>query len=178
MKRLSILAFATLLSLTSLAQKIDKQASEVEFEVSNMGVNKVKGSIKGMKGDVYYNESSITASSFDVTIDVNTFETGVEKRDKDMMEEKYFYAAKYPTIRFQSEKIIKTDGGDYLAIGKLTMRDVTRSINIPFKIAAKGEITVLTGEFTLNRKDYNIGENVSSFKMGEDVNVTITAVLR
>ncbi len=178
MKKVQALLLAAFISFSLQAQEIDKQASKVEFELTNMLINTVKGTFKGMQGDISFNNDDPTSASFYATVDVATFKTGIKKRDEDMMKEKYFFEEKYPYISFRSEQVIKADAGGYVAIGKLTIKDVTRSVNIPFTVTTKDQFTVLTGKITINRKDYNIGNNTGNMKMGEDVDVTITCVLR
>ena len=51
----------------------------------------------------------LPASSFNVSVDVNTINTGVDSRDSHLKKEEYFNAEKYPTINFASTSIEKSN---------------------------------------------------------------------
>jgi polyisoprenoid-binding protein YceI len=67
--------------------------------------------------------------------------------------------AKYPEITFKSTDV-KGDltGGQFEAKigGDLTLHGVTRHIVIPAQVTLGGDTLKAHGEFTLNRKDYNV----------------------
>lgn len=172
MKKIAILLAASLITLNIQAQKINTSASKVSFSVSNMKVNTVEGTIKGMKGDVDFNKKDPGKSSFDVSIDVNTIETGIKKRDNHLKNEDFFEVSTYPTISFKSDDVEKTSTG-YKTTGTLTIKDVSKRITIPFKASGN----TLKGNFTINRKTYHVGTDVSTFTVGEDIAITIECVL-
>lgn len=147
---------------------VDEQ-SEVKFTIKNFGIN-TNGTLKGLKGSIKFDAANISASSFDVAVDVKTINTGVDARDNHLRREEYFDAAKYPLIRFTSTSIEKTGEG-YIAKGNLTIKDVTKSISIPFTTSEKGVGMIFSGEFNINRKDFGVGG--SSAVMGSNVNVSL-----
>lgn len=159
------------------AQTIDKKASVVTFKAENIKINTVDGTIKGMQGDVRFNKDKPEAAKFDVTVNVNTIKTGINKRDKDLKKENFFHTKKYPHIRFKSDKVEKS-GEDYQTTGTLTMKGVSKKVTIPFSVNTQGSSTVLTGHITLNRKDYNIGEDTGTFMIGEEIEITIKCLLK
>src|SRR5690349_9848467 len=79
---------------------VDKTDS-VTFNIKNFGIN-TKGEFQGLKGVILWDAANPANSSFDVSVDVNTINTGIEMRDKDLKEEKWFNSSKYPTINFKS----------------------------------------------------------------------------
>src|SRR4051812_30684356 len=76
---------------------IDPQASQVKFVIKNMGLN-VDGTFGGLKGTIFFDEQNLKNSNVEVSVDVNTINTGIKKRDKDLMDEKYFNEEKYKHI--------------------------------------------------------------------------------
>lgn len=172
MKKIVVLLAASLIALNIHAQKINTGASKVSFSVSNLKVNTVDGTITGMKGDVVFNEAKPEKSSFNVSINVNTIETGIEKRDNHLKNEDFFEVSKYPTISFRSSDVVKTSSG-YKTTGTLTIKDVSRKITIPFDVSGN----TLKGNISINRKTYHVGTDVSTFTVGEDIAVTIVCVL-
>lgn len=164
---------ASLVTVSSFAQNIDEANSMVEFDVGNMGIMSVDGTIKGMKGEVNFDPANPSAASFDVCIDPSTIHTGNDGRDDHLKNEDFFHITKYLTVCFKSSSVSKTDGG-YLAQGKLTILETTSDVAIPFTYADN----TLVGEFELNRMDYGLGESIGTFIAGKKVEVTITCKLK
>lgn len=173
MRQLLVMAVAVLLGIGATAQEIDQSASKVMFSIKNIKINTVDGTVKGMKGDVNFDKDNPENARFDVTVDVNTIETGIGKRDEHLKSEDFFEAEKYPTMRFKSGSVKKTADG-YATTGTLTVKDVSKKVTIPFTVSGN----TLTGNFTIKRKAYNVGSDVGTFKAGEDVDITIKCTLK
>lgn len=168
----ALFVFITLLSFSLISnaqQKPVDEKSEVNFTIKNFGLN-TAGTLKGLKGSIKFDNSNPSASAFDVSVDVSTINTGIDNRDSHLKKEEYFDAEKYPAITFASNSIKKDDKG-YSVSGNLTIKGVTKNISFPFKAENKDGGILLTGEFTINRKDFNVGG--SSAVLGNSVNVSL-----
>ncbi|WP_073086040.1 YceI family protein [Chitinophaga jiangningensis] len=173
MKQLILTMVATaIFYVTAAAQTIDTGNSGVKFEVSNMGMRKVKGSFSGMKGTIDFNPQNLSTAHFEVCVAANSVNTGNEKRDHHLKEKDFFETEKYPEICFTSSQITKTATG-YNAGGKLTAHGVTREVTIPFTYNNH----VFEGKLTINRLDYKIGEGTGTFMVGNEVQMVITCVV-
>ncbi|SKB58940.1 YceI family protein [Dyadobacter psychrophilus] len=156
------------------------QTSKVVSGATNFKVKYVLGTCEGTfdapKGEAVFNEKSPENASFDIEIAANTFKTGNNSRDKDMKSDKYFYIEKYPNIHFKSTKVEKKNG-KYEATGKLTIRDVTKTVTLPFdaKKNADGGYA-LSSTFEVNRLDYKVG--TKDWKLKDVVTVDLKAVIR
>lgn len=111
------------------------------------------GIFQGLKGNINFDEKNLANSKFDVTIDVETINTGNGMKNNHAKSEKWFDAAKYPVIKFTSTVISKTASG-YKALGSLEIHGVKKEITIPFSF----QKNIFSGSFDINRLDYNIGE--------------------
>jgi len=163
-----LLLFPALSGAREIDKEIDRENSKVTFEISNIGINTVRGSIGGMTGGIRFDPQDSGNASFDVCIDASTIDTGIGLRDRDLQGEKFFHVDQYPEICFESDSVRRKNGG-YVTTGKLTMVGVTRTEEIPFTY----EDGTFEGTFTVNRFDYGVGENVSKFTAGEEVAITI-----
>ncbi|HEY1871875.1 MAG TPA: YceI family protein [Chitinophagaceae bacterium] len=169
----SALSFVVLLAglLAVKAQQyhpVDEK-SEVRFTVKNFGLN-TEGSLVGLKGSIKFNPSDLSTSSFDVSVDVNSINTGIDSRDSHIKKEDYFDVGRYPTVNFVSTGISQNQN-DYAVTGKLTIKGITKTISFPFTVQNQDNGLLLTGSFIINRKDFNIGE--SSAVLGNTVNVSL-----
>ena len=164
-------------SVSSFAQSIDQSNSKVEFKIGSIMWAKVKGEISNMKGTVKFNEAKPTQAFFDVSINVNTINTDNEKRDTHLKTEDFFDVNKYPQISYKSSSVTTTENG-YLSKGKLTIKDITKEVSIPFILVKDGGKESLVGEFEIERLDYNVGVDQSTMLVDKKVKLTITFTLQ
>jgi len=176
MKPITTTLFCLLLYASSFAQhfKPVDEGSEVKFKIKNFGVN-ISGLFTGLKGDIVFNPDSLHAASFDVTVDAKSINTGIDQRDAHLRKEEFFDAEKYPELHFVSTKITASTNKSYLFIfGKLTIKNVTKDVSFPFKAVPSGNDYVLTGEFSINRRDYNVGGG--SITMSDNLKVFLKVI--
>jgi polyisoprenoid-binding protein YceI len=153
---------------------IDDNQSKVSFTIKNMGMD-VNGTIGGLKGLIAFDPANLKNSRFETAVEVNTINTGIDKRDKDLMEEKFLDQKNFKQITFRSDSIIKTGNG-YEAIGDLTIKGYSEHRKIDFMFEQNGDNGIFKSNLTFNRMDYGIGG--SGPVMGSDVHVTIYVVTK
>lgn len=175
MKHLArLLAIMALFGVIATAQEfdIDKSHSKVGFSVTHMMISEVDGNFKDFSAVIDFDPKKMVFTKLDATVDANTINTENEKRDEHLKSPDFFDTAKYSNIKFVMTKYeakSKTKGTMY---GKLTMRGVTKDIELDTKI--KGIITDPWGnerlgfelEGEINRKDYGVNWNKSMDKGG------------
>ena len=105
----------------------DKAHSGVDFSILHMGLSNVRGHFGNIGGTITLNDSDITKSAVDVTIDVSTVSTGVGQRDTDLKSPNFFDVAQFPTASFVSTGIAK-NGNSLSVSGNLTLHGVTKPI--------------------------------------------------
>ena len=178
-RRIGVLStIALVASLSALAQtstwNIDPAHSTAQFTVRHLGISNVTGSFTKVTGTVVLNDRDITQSEVSATIDVNSVDTRVEARDKDLKSPHFFEVEKYPTIEFKSKKIV-SNGGRLQVIGDLTIHGTTRDVTLDVD-GPTPELTDPWGNLrrgisattTINRKDFNLLYN-NLLKTGEAV---------
>jgi polyisoprenoid-binding protein YceI len=198
MKTLLILAF-TLLSNSLFAHEtetesakkaqkwnFDKAHSSVSFRIRHF-FTPVLGEFNTYDGDIFFDPNNLNESSISVSIQVNSVDTKNGKRDPHLQSADFFDAATYPTMTFVSEKITSLGDNQFVAKGKLTIKDVTTDFELPFKLLGmmdhpmrKGtKIAAFESNFMIKRNDYKVGtgQYVETAVIGEEVNVNITLEL-
>jgi polyisoprenoid-binding protein YceI len=133
-----------------------------EFNVRLVGFNRVRGVFESYRGDVLFLDDDPARSAVTLVIDVKSIRTGTKDRDAHLQKSDFFDADRWPHIKFASTRIEKTAEG-YVAVGPLTIRDVTREVRVPFKIIAPKSVDPFgntrfstAGRLTLNRRDYDV----------------------
>jgi len=155
MKKLSFiiitLSCLTLCAFTFLSS-IQWQPNEGAYNIS-FSSDKASGVIGGLKGTIDFDQNNIAASKFDVTVDANTLNTGNWLKNKHAKADDFFDVDHYPTIRFISSKIVPFNKA-YKVTGNLTIKNVTKPVEIPFIFSETGNTGKFTGYFTINKNDY------------------------
>jgi polyisoprenoid-binding protein YceI len=172
------LAIAFSLTLSGAAQtstwSIDPNHSTAQFTVRHLGISNVSGNFTKVTGTVALNDNDITQSLVNATIDVNSVDTRVADRDKDLRSPNFFDAEKYPTIEFKSKRILN-NGGKLQLVGDLTLHGITREVILdvdgptpelsdPWGNLRRG----FSATTTINRKDFGVVWN-NTLKTGEAV---------
>jgi polyisoprenoid-binding protein YceI len=137
----------------------------VTFAIKNFGIN-TNGEMKGLKGVIKWDDSNPAASIFNVTVDANSINTGIDMRDDHLRDEDYFDVKKYPVISFVSTAVSSTN-----VTGNLTIKGTTKQVSFPFTVKPSNGTYSFEGSFSINRRDFGVGS--SSMSLGNNVTVNL-----
>ncbi len=138
----------------SAQNTIDK--ASVNFKIKNIGVY-VKATFSESAITGNFNPDDLENSVINATVQVNSVDTGIAKRDKHLLEAEYFDAVNYPTIQFASSKIEKKSATNFILHGKLTIKNKSKTVQLPLTTQTNGNSISVNSTFTLSRKDYGVG---------------------
>lgn len=166
------------------AWKIDPAHTAAQFAVKHLMISTVRGTFKGVNGTVTWDDSDVSKSSVNVTIDATTVDTGEPARDKDLKSEKFFEVAKYPTITFVSTKVEQTGVGKLKVTGDLTIHGVTKQVvldvdgpSASVKDPWGNMRSAISATTKVNRQDFGVKWNANidggGVVVSDDVNITI-----
>ena len=130
-----------------------------------------QGSFKQFATELTWDEQNPAAGSLKVTVQTASLETQDKDRNDVLGGAELFDVKKYPTADYVANSFAKAAGGKLEAIGKLTLRGVTKNLRIPLTIRTTAGGVELSGEVTLKRLDYGVGQGEwqSTEWVGNDV---------
>ncbi|MDX1586092.1 MAG: YceI family protein, partial [Balneolaceae bacterium] len=148
---------------TALPWAIDKAHSNITFEITHF-FTPVNGKFHDYNADINFDPNDLEGSNVDVEVMVSSIDTDNEKRDGHLMSDDFFNAEKFPKITFASDKITSEGDNKFLAHGKLTIKDVTRDVQLPFTLLGVNdhpmkENTTVAGikiDYSIDRTDYDV----------------------
>ncbi len=143
---------------------------EVSFKIKNAGLT-VTGRFTGLKTALVFDPADLAKSSLSASVEVATIKTGINKRDEDLQEEQYFNSGKYKLIEMKSIKLYKKGDG-YAGMFNVTIKGVTKQVEVPFQFNKTGNTGEFKGSFDINRRDFGVGG--SSMIMSDNLTVNIT----
>ena len=147
------------------AYQIDPAHTRIGFTARHAMVTKVRGSFGEFRGTASIGEDP-SSSSVEIIISSSSLNTGQEQRDGHVQGDDFLAVNVYPEITFRSTSVEK-DGDVFTITGDLTIRDVTRSVTVPFEFTglAKdpfGNVRAgFEGATTINRKEWGITFNAA-----------------
>src|SRR6266581_1490536 len=91
--------------MTTHNWNLDTVHSGINFSVRHMVVSKVRGRFTKFTGNVELDESDLTRSVVEATIDASSIDTGTAQRDDHLRSADFFDVAQFPELRFRSKSI-------------------------------------------------------------------------
>ena len=134
----------------------------------------VTGRFPGVTTNLLFSPDNLKASKLQGFAGVGSINTGINKRDKDLQVKNYFYADSFSQISIVSESLY-TKGTQYAGIFDITIKGVTRKVEIPFEFNQLGSEAEFKGTFKLNRRDFNVGGYSLILSDNLEVNLDIKA---
>jgi len=179
---------AAVLSLPAAAAtstwNIDPAHSSAQFSVRHLAISTVRGTFSKISGTVQLDESDITKSTVNVSIEVATVDTHEPDRDADLRTDKFFDVAKYPTMTFKSKKVELVAPGKLKVTGDFTLHGVTKEVVLdvegptpPVKDPWGNQRAAVSASTKINRQVYGVKWNANmdngGVVVGDDVSITL-----
>ena len=163
---------------------LDAVHSVAEFKVKHMMISNVKGQFTSISGTLALDETDVTNSSLEATIDAASINTREAQRDAHLKSADFFDVEKFPTLRFKSTSVKPSREGDLAVTGDLTIHGVTRQVvfNVegptpPAKDPWGNTRIGISAVTKINRKDFGLTWNsaleTGGILVGEEVTITL-----
>ena len=142
---------------------VDPIHSQIMVSVRHFSVANLRAKFPQVTGGLQVDAENPLRSSFQVEIDARAVTTGHPAQEDFMRSEPWLDAENHPSITFRSSAIEPTHGG-FLIKGDLTLKGVTREIEIPADFHGVvsdpwGLRAGFTSQFTIDRRDFGITWN-------------------
>jgi polyisoprenoid-binding protein YceI len=155
---------------------LDPAKSSLQFAFVQAGAQN-KGRFTRFQVAFDFAAENLAASRLDVSVDINSVDSGDEERDETLRGSDLFAVAKFPQAHFAASQINRTASG-YEAVGKLTIRGVSHDARVPFTFRTATEngaaVGYMTGKTSVRRLDYGVGQGdwKATDQVGNDVGVS------
>ncbi|MGI8521853.1 MAG: YceI family protein [Nocardioides sp.] len=146
---------------------LDNTHTQLGFSARHAMVTTVRGQFRDFEGSAVVDVENPSESSVSVTIKTASVDTGVADRDGHLRSGDFFEVETHPEITFVSTAVERTDDVTWAITGDLTIKDVTRSVTIPFEQTGSardpfGNLRIgFEGEAAISRKDFGLTYNAA-----------------
>ena len=180
-------AIATPVALPTSAQAaeyvFDTEGQHVfiEWRIQHLGYSWLYGRFNDFDGSFEYEDGQIEDASVEVSIDMASLDSNHAERDKHLRGDDFFAVGDYPQATFESTGIESTDDG-FVITGDLTMRGVTKEIEIEAEKIGEGEDpwggyrAGFLGTTTLTLKDFGIDYDLGPASTTAEVTLSVEGV--
>lgn len=169
---------------TTTTWNLDPVHSIAEFKVKHMMISNVKGQFARVAGALTLDESDLSKSRVEASIDAASIETRDAQRDAHLKSADFLDVEKFPTLSFKSTSISLVRDGELAAQGDLTIRGVTRKVLFtvegptpPAKDPWGNTRVAVSATTKINRKDFGLTWNTAletgGILVGDEVTITL-----
>jgi polyisoprenoid-binding protein YceI len=177
---------APLTSQQTSTWNIDPVHSTAEFKVKHMMIANVKGTFSKVLGVLTFDESDLTKSKVEASIEAASIDTRDDQRDAHLRSADFLDVENYPRLSFASSSVKKAGNGKLSVEGDLTIRGVTRRVDFavegptpPAKDPWGNVRVAISATTKINRKDFGLTWNASletgGILVGDQVTITLEA---
>ena len=161
---------------------LDAAHKRVGFVVRHLMVSKVRGNFGEATATITVGEDPLQ-SSVTASIATASVFTGQPDRDDHLRTGDFFEAEKYPTMEYRSTGIKSWDGNEFVLTGELTIKDVTRPVDLLVEFEGVGrspygfDVFGFSATAEIDREEwgltYNMALETGGVMIGKKVKIEI-----
>lgn len=144
---------------------IDPAHTRIGFSARHAMVTKVRGAFNDVAGYADINPDDLAASHIEVRVQLASIDTRNAQRDEHLRSADFFDIENHPEMVFTANGVDEVEEGNYVVVGELTIRGITRPLTIPLELTGIGRDQTgalragLEGTRRITRKDWDISWN-------------------
>lgn len=140
---------------------IDPAHTEIVFKAKHLVIASVSGKFNEFSGSVEMENDNFENARAEFVAKTASIDTGTPQRDDHLRSDDFFNAEKYPELKFRSTSIRKISDQEYKMKGDITIRDVTKSIDLDVVYGGK-----IVDTYGFTRAGFSITGNINRKEFG------------
>lgn len=181
MKKLLLCLFLGLLPAYATQFYLDEKDSKLGFTIRHMKLMQVRGGFSSFIAKIDFDESLEMFKDVELKIPVNSINTEDKTRNLALMGEKGFCKRLYPYIIFRMKKYERTGANTGVMSGFLTIRGVSKFINLRVFLSPIIELKTPDGrtyksfklsfKSTITRASFDFARGISTLLIGNKIKI-------
>ena len=155
---------------------VDHAQSQLLFDSQAEGAA-FEGHFDDWDADIRFDPKALGQSKVSVTVATGSAVTGDSSRDQTAHGADWFASVMFPKATFTTRTIKDLGGGKYEADGDLAIKGVTQPLALPFTLTIAGDTATMTGEATVDRSRFGVGQGDYGGADTVPLSVTVKVVL-
>lgn len=154
---------------------IDPTHTRLGFVARHAMVTKVRGSFTDFEGSLTLDGANPAASSISLTAQLTSIDTGNADRDNHVRSADFFDVENNPTMTFASTSVKQSDDDEFVLVGDLTIKGVTKPVTLKVEhfttmthpmlkkdaIGANASTLIKRSDFNAGKYAPNVGDEVT-----------------
>ena len=181
---LILAAFAASAYAAPATYRYDTTHSQILFSIDHNGYSRPFGRLHIAKGWLRFDPDDWSKSATELDIDLASLDLGDAEWNQAVLGRSYLDGAGARYAHFVSTAVERKDGNNGVLRGKLTLRGVTREVELPFTANRVGKtvyglhtVAGFSARTTLDRTDFGITGNPNSIGRSVTVWLELEAIL-
>ncbi|MEN5312586.1 YceI family protein [Pseudomonas koreensis] len=159
--RFTAVALFACLGVMSVAQaaeytRVNTAASQISFTFNQMG-SRVYGTFGRFEATLDFDTHNPANARTTLRIDLNSIDAGSEDANTELVKPAWFDTQRFPVAVFESTGFSQIEPNRYLLTGRLTVKGMTRDVQVPVQLKPDNAIGIFDGELVLKRDDFALG---------------------
>lgn len=146
------------------AAPIDVKSSAVKATFTQFNVP-VSGDFKQFSGDIQFDPAKPDATKAQLNVLTSSYDLGDAQYNKEVAGKDWFDSKNHPNGVFKLTSVKPSAGASaggalsaFTATGELTLRGKTKALQFPVKLTSGPKAHVFTGDVTIKRLEFGIGQ--------------------
>lgn len=156
--------------------QVNTAASQISFTFDQFG-SRVYGTFSQFEGTLDFDTQNPVAAHAALRIELSSIDAGSSDANTELQKPAWFDTSTYPLGTFESTSVKALGDNRYLFAGNLTLKTITRKVQVQVELKPESGIGVFVGEFALNRDDFKIGAGEwADGVVSKDINIRFRMV--
>lgn len=138
----------------------------------------IRGRFDRWTADIVFSPEALDRSKVHVDIDLASGNTGDAQRDAALPSADWLDAGAHPKATFTATRFTAAGEGRYVAHGQLTLRGISRPLDLPFRLKIDGDRAEVRGVTSLDRTTFGVGQGEWTSTDDIPAKVTVTVTLK
>jgi polyisoprenoid-binding protein YceI len=154
---------AGLLALTTTAMSpppavwtVAREASTIDLRVHAFGAEH-DGRFESWQGDIRFDPAAPVRTRASVVVQAASLKMHPAIATRRATGPAFLDAAHHPQIRFELRSLDPVGSGQFTAHADVSIKGHTRAITFPVRLEIEGDTARMTGDFSLDRADFDLG---------------------
>jgi polyisoprenoid-binding protein YceI len=145
---------------------LDPNHKRIGFVARHLMVSKVRGEFKEATAAITVADNPLE-SSVSATIQTDSFHSSQEQRDGHVKSADFLHTEKWPTLEYRSTGVKSFEGNEFVVTGELTIRDVTRPVDLKVELEGVGrspygqDVFGFSATAEIDREEFGITYNMA-----------------
>ena len=136
--------------------RVNTHASQISFTYNQMGT-RMYGTFARFEATLDFDTEHLDRAHTTLQIDLTSIDAGSEDANTELVKPAWFDTAKFPVAVFESSHFTLLAENRYLIAGQLTLKGITRDVQVPVELKPDSAIGIFDGELLLKRDEFGLG---------------------